>query len=36
MEDLLTLEKLGIKGALVATAVHSGQILPEVLNSGIR
>jgi len=36
MEDLLTLEKLGIKGVLVATAVHSGQILPEVLNSGIR
>jgi|ERR1035437_194647 phosphoribosylformimino-5-aminoimidazole carboxamide ribotide isomerase len=35
MEDLLTLEKLGIKGALVATAVYSGQILPEVLNSGI-
>ena len=36
MDDLLTLEKLGIKGALVATAVHFGQILPEVLNSGIR
>ncbi len=36
MEDLLTLENLGIKGALVATAVHSGQILSEVLNSGIR
>jgi phosphoribosylformimino-5-aminoimidazole carboxamide ribotide isomerase len=36
MEDLFTLEKLGIKGALVATAVHSGQIFPEVLNSGIK
>ena len=35
-EDLFTLEKLGIKGALVATAVHSGQILPEILNSGIK
>ena len=36
MEDLSTLERLGIKGALVATAVHSGQIFPEVLSSGIK
>lgn len=33
MEDLLTLEKLGIRGALVATAVHSGAIPLEVLRS---
>jgi phosphoribosylformimino-5-aminoimidazole carboxamide ribotide isomerase len=36
MEDLFILERLGIKGSLVATAVHSGHILPEVLNSGIK
>jgi len=36
MEDLSTLERLGIKGVLVATAVHSGQIFQEVLSSGIK
>jgi phosphoribosylformimino-5-aminoimidazole carboxamide ribotide isomerase len=36
MEDLFTLEMLGIKGALVATAVHSGLVSPEVLNSGLK
>jgi phosphoribosylformimino-5-aminoimidazole carboxamide ribotide isomerase len=34
MEDLFTLDKLGIKGVLVATAVHSGLVSPEVLSSG--
>lgn len=36
MEDFVTLEMLGIKGALVATAVHSGVVSPEVLNSGLK
>lgn len=36
MEDLFTLEKLGIKGALVATAVHSGLVSSEVLRSDIK
>jgi len=36
MEDLVTLEMLGIKGALVATAIHSGVVSPEVLNSGLK
>ncbi len=36
MEDLSTLERLGIKGALVATAVHSGKIFQEVLSSEIK
>jgi phosphoribosylformimino-5-aminoimidazole carboxamide ribotide isomerase len=35
MEDLFTLEKLGIKGALIATAVHSGLVSPDILNSGL-
>jgi phosphoribosylformimino-5-aminoimidazole carboxamide ribotide isomerase len=35
MEDLFTLEKLGIKGALIATAVHSGQVSPYVLSLGL-
>jgi phosphoribosylformimino-5-aminoimidazole carboxamide ribotide isomerase len=32
MEDLLTLERLGIKGALIATSVHSGMISPSMLS----
>jgi len=36
MEDLFILEGLGIKGALVATAVHSGLVSPEVLGSGLK
>lgn len=36
MEDLFTLDMLGIKGALVATAVHSGLVPPEVLSSGLK
>lgn len=36
MEDLFTLDKLGIKGALVATAVHSGLVPPTVLSLGIK
>jgi len=36
MEDILTLERLGIKGALVATAAHSGFISPEILRSGFK
>lgn len=35
MEDLFTLDRLGIKGALVATAVHSGLVSPGVLSSGL-
>jgi phosphoribosylformimino-5-aminoimidazole carboxamide ribotide isomerase len=34
-EDLFTLEILGIKGALIATAVHSGRVSQDVLSSGI-
>ena len=36
MKDLFTLDKLGIKGALVATAVHSGMVPPAVLSSGLK
>lgn len=36
MEDLFTLDKLGVKGALVATAVHSGLVPPAVLSSGLK
>jgi phosphoribosylformimino-5-aminoimidazole carboxamide ribotide isomerase len=36
MEDLFTLDMLGIKGALVATAVHSGLVPPAVLSSGLK
>ncbi|HII91310.1 MAG TPA: phosphoribosylformimino-5-aminoimidazole carboxamide ribotide isomerase [Methanosarcina sp.] len=36
MEDLFALDKLGIKGALVATAVHSGLVFPVVLSSGFK
>lgn len=35
MEDLFALERLGIKGALVATAIHSGSVPPEVMTSGL-
>ena len=35
MEDLFTLEKLGIRGALIATAIHSGLVSPEVVRSGL-
>jgi len=35
VEDLFTLDRLGIKGALVATAVHSGLVSPDVLSSGL-
>lgn len=34
MEDLYTLGKIGVKGALVATAVHNGSIPLEWLKSG--
>jgi phosphoribosylformimino-5-aminoimidazole carboxamide ribotide isomerase len=34
-EDLFMLDGLGIKGALVASAVHSGTIPPEVLRLGL-
>ncbi len=36
MEDLYALDKLGIKGALIATAVHSGRVPPAVLSSGLK
>ena len=36
MEDLFALEGLGIRGALIATAVHSGLVSPEVLSSWLR
>ncbi len=36
MEDLFTLDKLGIKGALVATAAHSGLVTPAVLRAGLK
>jgi phosphoribosylformimino-5-aminoimidazole carboxamide ribotide isomerase len=36
MEDLFTLDKLGIKGALVATAIHSGLVSPSVLSAGLK
>nr|WP_329957344.1 HisA/HisF-related TIM barrel protein [Methanosarcina barkeri] len=36
MGDLFTLDKLGIKGALVATAVHSGLVPPAVMSSGLK
>jgi phosphoribosylformimino-5-aminoimidazole carboxamide ribotide isomerase len=35
MEDLFALNRLGIKGALVATAIHSGSVPPEVMNLGL-
>ncbi|HIH75591.1 MAG TPA: phosphoribosylformimino-5-aminoimidazole carboxamide ribotide isomerase [Methanosarcina sp.] len=35
MEDLFALERLGIRGALVATAVHSGSVPPEVIRFGL-
>jgi phosphoribosylformimino-5-aminoimidazole carboxamide ribotide isomerase len=35
LEDLFTLEKLGIRGALVATAIHSGLVSTDVLRSGL-
>ncbi len=36
MEDLFTLEKLGIRGALIATAIHSGMVPPDLLSSGLK
>ncbi|WP_292388727.1 HisA/HisF-related TIM barrel protein [Methanosarcina sp. UBA5] len=36
MEDLFILDKLGIKGALVATAIHLGLVPPAVLSSGFK
>ena len=36
MEDLFTLEKLGIRGALIATSIHSGLVSPDVLRSGLK
>lgn len=36
MEDLLALDSLGIKGALVATAIHSGSVPPEVMTQGFK
>jgi phosphoribosylformimino-5-aminoimidazole carboxamide ribotide isomerase len=35
MEDLFALNRLGIKGALVATAIHSGLVPPEVMSRGL-
>jgi len=35
MEDLFTLDRLGIKGALVATAIHSGAVPLEAMNLGL-
>jgi phosphoribosylformimino-5-aminoimidazole carboxamide ribotide isomerase len=35
IEDLFTLEKFGIRGALIATAIHSGKVSPDVLSSGL-
>jgi len=36
MEDLFALDSLGIKGALVATAIHSGSVPPEVMTLGLK
>lgn len=36
MEDLFILDRLGIKGALIATAVHSGLVSPDVLSYGFK
>lgn len=36
MEDLFALDRLGIKGALVATAIHSGSVPPEVMTRGLK
>jgi phosphoribosylformimino-5-aminoimidazole carboxamide ribotide isomerase len=36
MEDLLTLQGLGIRGALIASAVHSGLVPPDILSSGLK
>lgn len=36
MEDLFALDSLGIKGALVATAIHSGSVPPEVMTMGLK
>lgn len=36
MVDLFALEGLGIRGALIATAVHSGLVSPKVLSSWLR
>ncbi len=35
MEDLFAIERLGIRGALVATAIHSGLVPPEVMTLGL-
>lgn len=36
MEDLFALDSLGIKGALVATAIHSGSVPLEVMTRGLK
>lgn len=36
MEDLYALDRLGIKGALVATAIHTGSVSPEVMTWGLK
>ncbi|NLO29934.1 MAG: phosphoribosylformimino-5-aminoimidazole carboxamide ribotide isomerase [Methanosarcina mazei] len=36
MKDLFALDSLGIKGALVATAIHSGEVSPEVMTLGLK
>lgn len=36
MENLFTLDRLGIKGALVATAIHSGLVPLDMLSSGLK
>lgn len=36
MVDLFALEGLGIRGALIATAIHSGLVSPKVLSSWLR
>jgi phosphoribosylformimino-5-aminoimidazole carboxamide ribotide isomerase len=36
MEDLFALDSLGIKGALVATAIHSGFVPSEVMTFGLK
>lgn len=35
MEHLFTLKKIGVEGALIATAIHSGAVSPEFLRSEI-
>ncbi|KKH96445.1 phosphoribosylformimino-5-aminoimidazole carboxamide ribotide isomerase [Methanosarcina sp. 1.H.T.1A.1] len=35
MDDLFALERIGVRGALVATAIHSGSVPPEVMDLGL-